>query len=113
MSKFMESKTWQGGAETGEMIEWLTPTGYTSPRLARRKAQLSTTNRKYGAVIRYDSGRGFGFVKQDGDGPDLFVHVSELHRAGIDRLTCGERLSFEVTVGKNGKPAAVNIEEAR
>lgn len=100
--------TWWGGAGTGDELKWLTSTGYTSPR---KPAEPKRSNRRHtGKVIRWDSDRGYGWIEIDG-GATVFVHVSELRRAGMDRLTYGERLTFEVGKGKNGKPAAINVME--
>ena len=49
-----------------------------------------------GVVETFKSERGFGFIRPDTGGPDLFVHVSEIERAGLDQLAKGQRVSFEV-----------------
>jgi CspA family cold shock protein len=49
-----------------------------------------------GVVETFKSERGFGFIRPDSGGPDLFVHVSEIERAGLDQLAKGQRVSFEV-----------------
>lgn len=49
-----------------------------------------------GIVKSFDSRKGSGFITPDDGGPDLFVHVSEVERAGIARLTAGERLSYDI-----------------
>jgi cold shock protein len=54
--------------------------------------------------------RGFGFIRPDDGGKDLFVGVSALRFAGIDKLEEGTRVSFETQVNpKTNKPRAVNI----
>ncbi|MCM3272960.1 cold-shock protein [Paenibacillus elgii] len=117
MIEFIESKTWQGGIETGDEIEWLGPSLGVSPRKERterkkpKSPSMGSAGRKCGTVMRWYSERGFGFIQPDSGGSDIFVHVSELRRSGIDRLTWGERVSYEIINGKNGKPAAANIEE--
>jgi len=42
--------------------------------------------------------RGFGFIADDSGGPDMFLHVSALHSAGIDpdNIRKGERLTYDV-----------------
>ncbi|WP_246063067.1 cold-shock protein [Paenibacillus ehimensis] len=117
MNEFVESKTWEGGPGTGQDIEWLGPSLGVSPRMERTERKkpkapsVGSAGRKYGTVMRWYSERGFGFIQPDSGGADIFVHISELRRSGIDRLTWGERVSYEIINGKNGKPAAVNIEE--
>lgn len=47
-----------------------------------------------GRVKTWLGNKGFGFIVPDDGGPDVFVHVSELERSGIDSLTVGQRLEF-------------------
>jgi cold shock protein len=49
-----------------------------------------------GTVKWFDAERGYGFIAQDGDGPDLFVHITAIQRAGLDTLREGQRLEFLV-----------------
>jgi cold shock protein len=54
--------------------------------------------------------RGFGFIKPDDGGKDLFVGVAQLRFAGLDKLEEGTRVSFETRINlKNNKPQAINI----
>jgi CspA family cold shock protein len=64
-----------------------------------------------GTVERYYSDRGFGFIRPDGTETEIFVHISDLQAACIDRIVRSERLSFNIIEGKSGRPQAVNIEE--
>jgi cold shock protein len=66
-----------------------------------------------GTVKFFNSSKGFGFIAPDGGGPDVFVHVSELERSGLNTLNEGEKVSFESKMDpKKGKPNAVNIKRA-
>jgi len=56
-----------------------------------------------GVVKSYDPRRGIGELTPDGGGADVVVYVSEVERAGIARLTAGERLSFTVQADKMRK----------
>ena len=52
--------------------------------------------------------KGYGFIENDAGGKDVFLHVSALEQAGIDTLTEGESVSFEI--GENrGKENAINV----
>ena len=63
-----------------------------------------------GVVESFKTERGFGFIKPDTGGPDLFVHISELERAGLDELSRGQRVSFEVrTDPRTGKHKATRL----
>ena len=48
-----------------------------------------------GTVKFYNDQKGFGFIQPDNGGPDVFVHISAVERAGWTSLTEGQKLSFE------------------
>ena len=63
-----------------------------------------------GTVKFFNFDKGFGFIKPDAGGPDVFVHVSALQSSGMDGLNEGQRVSFDVEPDKRGKgPKAVNL----
>jgi CspA family cold shock protein len=63
-----------------------------------------------GIVKFFNAERGYGFIKPDEGGRDVFVHVTAVERAGLKSLTEGQRLSFDVEPDKKGKgPKAVNL----
>ena len=63
-----------------------------------------------GLVKFYNSDKGYGFVKLDDGGPDVFVHVSALEQAGIHSLPEGSRISFDAVMDqRKGKTAAQNV----
>jgi len=47
--------------------------------------------------------------KPDDDGPDVFVHVNAVKRAGYSDLLEGARVSYELVTGRNGKQSAENL----
>jgi CspA family cold shock protein len=61
-----------------------------------------------GTVKWFNAEKGFGFIEQDGGGPDVFAHFSNIAADGYRELQEGQRVSFEVTQGQKG-PQAVNI----
>jgi CspA family cold shock protein len=63
-----------------------------------------------GTVKFFNGERGYGFIKPDDGGRDVFVHITAVERAGLKDLTEGQRISFEVEPDKKGKgPKAVNL----
>jgi len=65
-----------------------------------------------GKVKWFNSSKGFGFIQPEEGGADVFVHISALERAGINNLNEGQRVSFDLAPGKNGKESAVNLKLA-
>ena len=52
-------------------------------------------------------------IADDGGGPDVFVHVSAVERAGMRGLAEGQKLTFDIEADrKNGKSAATNLQAA-
>jgi CspA family cold shock protein len=64
-----------------------------------------------GTVKFFDSGKGFGFIQPENGEKDVFVHVSAVQGAGMDTLTDGQRVSYDV-VTERGKLAASNLKSA-
>jgi CspA family cold shock protein len=62
-----------------------------------------------GTVKFFNAQKGFGFIQQTGGGPDVFVHVSAVERAGMSGLAEGQKLSFDI-VTERGKSAAANLQ---
>ncbi len=60
-----------------------------------------------GTVKWFNSQKGFGFIQPDQGGPDVFVHISAVERAGLRDLKDGQKVNYEVTQDKrSGKMAA-------
>jgi cold shock protein len=61
-----------------------------------------------GIVKWFNPTKGFGFIQPEQGGPDAFVHISALERAGIATLNEGARVSYDLATDK-GRTSAVNI----
>jgi CspA family cold shock protein len=69
------------------------------------------TNMAQGTVKFFNSQKGFGFIVQDNGGPDVFVHISAVERAGMSNLNEGQKLTFDVEADRrSGKSAATNLQ---
>jgi CspA family cold shock protein len=63
-----------------------------------------------GKIKKWNADRGFGFIKPDAGKDDVFVHVSEFERAGLEEPKEGDAVSFEIEADrKTGKPRAVRL----
>ncbi|GAB3211638.1 cold-shock protein [Nocardia tengchongensis] len=58
-----------------------------------------------GTVKWFNAEKGYGFIARE-DGPDVFVHYSEIEGNGYKQLEEGQSVSFEITEGKKGPQAA-------
>ena len=59
-----------------------------------------------GTVKWFNETKGFGFIKPDDGGADLFAHYSGIKAKGFRTLKENQRVSFEVTTGPKGKQAS-------
>ncbi|WP_444461063.1 cold shock domain-containing protein [Rhodobacter capsulatus] len=66
----------------------------------------STKERLTGTVKWFTAEKGFGFIQPDGQDKDVFVHLSSLQKAGLNVLSEGQRLSFEMVADRMGKLSA-------
>lgn len=66
-----------------------------------------------GTVKWFNSTKGFGFIQPEGGGPDVFVHISAVERAGLRGLAEGQRISYEEQRDpRRGKTSAENLKAA-
>jgi CspA family cold shock protein len=66
-----------------------------------------------GTVKFFNNDKGFGFIKPDDGGADIFVHISALQASGLMSLTENQKVSFDTEPDRRGKgPKAVNLQLA-
>jgi cold shock protein len=63
-----------------------------------------------GTVKFFNSTKGFGFISPDDGGKDAFVHISAVENAGLSGLNDGQKVSYELESGRDGKVSATNLE---
>ena len=62
-----------------------------------------------GTVKWFNSTKGFGFIEPSDGGKDAFVHISAVERAGLTTLREGQKATYELVPGQNGKASAENL----
>lgn len=62
-----------------------------------------------GTVKWFNTTKGYGFIAPEAGAKDIFVHITAVQRSGLHALAEGQKVSFEVARGNNGKDSAVNI----
>jgi CspA family cold shock protein len=68
---------------------------------------------KTGTVKFFDANKGFGFIRPDDGGTDVFVHITAVDRAGIRTLVEGQKVNYEVVSDRrSGKASADNLSMA-
>jgi cold shock protein len=63
-----------------------------------------------GTVKFFNTTKGFGFIQPDQGGKDAFVHISAVERAGLSTLREGQKVSYDLERGRDGKESATNLQ---
>jgi CspA family cold shock protein len=58
-----------------------------------------------GTVTWFNAEKGYGFIAQDGGGPDVFVHYSSITGDGYRTLEDSQQVEFEIGEGRKGPQA--------
>ena len=62
-----------------------------------------------GTVKWFNATKGYGFIQPDDGSKDVFVHVSDVQRSGLQGLNEGDKIDFEMQKGQQGKMSAGNL----
>jgi cold shock protein len=62
-----------------------------------------------GIVKFFNTTKGFGFIQPTAGGKDAFVHISAVERSGLSTLVEGQKVSYELQSGRDGKESATNL----
>ncbi len=65
-----------------------------------------------GTVKWFNPAKGFGFIMPEDGSKDVFVHISAVERSGLGSLREGQKISFDLERGQQGKVSAVNLKNA-
>ncbi len=62
-----------------------------------------------GTVKFFNTTKGFGFISPDNGEKDAFVHISAVQRSGLQGLYEGDKVSYELQTGRDGKVSAAEL----
>ncbi len=62
-----------------------------------------------GTVKWFNSTKGFGFIQPEGGSKDVFVHISAVEGSGLQGLADGQKLTYNIEPGRDGRESAVNL----
>ncbi len=65
-----------------------------------------------GTVKWFNPTKGYGFIEPEDGSKDVFVHISAVERSGIGNLREGQKVSFDIERGQQGKTSAINLKSA-
>ena len=65
-----------------------------------------------GTVKWFNATKGYGFIQPDQGHKDVFVHATALERSGISHLEDGQKVTFDIESGRDGRESATNLQLA-
>jgi cold shock protein len=65
-----------------------------------------------GVVKWFNEQKGYGFIQPEDGSKDVFVHISAVERSGIGHLHEGQKISYQLERGQQGKTSAVDLKAA-
>lgn len=69
----------------------------------------SDTGEQTGSIVKYFEDKGFGFIRPENGGRDVFFHVSRLTEGDSAGLVQNAKVAFEMGMDRMGKMAATNL----
>jgi CspA family cold shock protein len=81
--------------------------------LARRHILFDRNNPMSNGTIKwFNATKGYGFIKPEDGSNDVFLHISDVQRSGLQDVREGDKLEFELQRGQQGKVSACNLKLA-
>ena len=62
-----------------------------------------------GTVKWFNATKGFGFIQPEKGSKDVFLHISAVERAGLTHLDDGQKVTYEIESGRDGRESATNL----
>jgi CspA family cold shock protein len=66
----------------------------------------------FGTVKWFNAAKGYGFIQPDSGEKDVFVHISAVEQSPLGSLNEGQKVSFEIERGQQGKVSAIRLQAA-
>ena len=70
---------------------------------------MENTDMATGTVKWFNATKGFGFIEPEAGSKDVFLHISAVERAGLTRIEAGQKVTFDVEAGRDGRESAANL----
>ena len=65
-----------------------------------------------GTVKWFNATKGYGFITPEDGSKDVFLHISDLQRSGLQDVREGDKVEFDLQRGQQGKVSATNLKMA-
>lgn len=62
-----------------------------------------------GTVKWFNTSKGFGFIEPESGGRDVFVHITAVQAAGLTGLADGQKVTYEIEAGRDGRESASQL----
>jgi len=86
--------------------------GDKTPRMSAGSspaADVSPDTPHTGSIVTYFQDKGFGFIRPDGGGKDVFFHISRLAQGSSEQITPGTKVTYELGMDRTGKIAVSSL----
>jgi CspA family cold shock protein len=81
-------------------------------RWCRQTVAFEGSSMTIGTVKWFNTQKGYGFIQPEDGSKDVFVHISAVERSGLGHLVEGQRISYQLERGQQGKTSAVDLKSA-
>jgi CspA family cold shock protein len=78
-------------------------------RVSGYQTKRSSMSSITGTVKFFNTTKGFGFISPENGEKDAFVHISAVQRSGLQGLYEGDKVTFDLETGRDGKVSATNL----
>jgi cold shock CspA family protein len=84
-------------------------TGFSEPGASPEEGGPYVSGEQMGTIVKYFQEKGFGFIRPETGGKDVFFHVTRVREGVPEDLMPGRKVVFEVDYDRTGKMQATNL----